>query len=66
MTPQEVLMGATSIAARAIAEDRRIGSLRPGWQADIAIIDAPDLNHWLYHLCANACIGRFKRGVLLD
>jgi len=66
MTPQEALMGATSIAARAIAEDGRIGSLQPGWQADIAIIDAPDLNHWLYHFRANACIGRFKRGVLLD
>lgn len=65
MTPQEALMGATSIAARAIAEDRRIGSLTPGWQADIAIIDAPDLNHWLYHFRANACVGRFKRGALL-
>ena len=66
MTPQEALMAATSIAARAIAEDSRIGSLRPGWQADITIIDAPNLNHWLYHFRANACVGRFKRGTLLD
>ena len=63
MTPQEVLMGATTIAARAIAAEQRIGSLQPGFAADIAIIDAPSLNHWLYHFRANACCGVIKSGV---
>jgi imidazolonepropionase len=62
MTPQEVLMGATTVAARAIAAEQRIGSLLPGYDADITIIDAPSVNHWLYHFRANACCGVVKSG----
>lgn len=62
MTPQEVLTGATTIAARALSAAHRIGSLAPGFDADIAIIDAPSLNHWLYHFRANACSAVIKSG----
>jgi imidazolonepropionase len=62
MTPQEVLNGATTIAARAVAAHDRIGSLLPGYQADLAIIDAPTLNQWLYHFTPNACQAVLKRG----
>ncbi len=62
MTPQEALMGATTVAARAVSRQDRLGSLLPGFDADIAVIDAPDLNHWLYHFRPNACVTRFKRG----
>jgi imidazolonepropionase len=62
MTPAEALMGATTIAARAIGRQDSIGSLQPGYQADFALIDAPDLNHWLYHFRDNACVGVVKRG----
>lgn len=62
MTPQEVLTGATTIAARAISAEKSKGSLLPGFAADIAIIDAPSLNHWLYHFRANACCGVLKSG----
>lgn len=62
MTPQEVLMGATSVAARAIAAENRIGSLLPGFAADIAVFDVPAVNHWLYHFQANACCGLLKSG----
>ncbi len=62
MTPQEVIMGATTVAARALSEEQRIGSLLPGFDADIAIIDAPSVNHWLYHFRANACCGVIKSG----
>jgi imidazolonepropionase len=55
-------MGTTTVAARAIAAEHRIGSLQPGYAADIAIIDAPSLNHWLYHFQANACHGVIKSG----
>lgn len=62
MTPQEALMGATSVAARAIDAQDSIGALRPGFAADLAVIDAPDLNHWLYHFRPNACQAVMKRG----
>ncbi len=62
MTPQEVVMGTTTVAARAISAEQRIGSLLPGYMADITILDAPSLNHWLYHFRANACCGVVKSG----
>ena len=62
MTPQEVLMGVTTIAARAISAEQRLGSLLTGFSADITIIDAPTVNQWLYHFRANACIGVLKSG----
>lgn len=62
MTPQEALMGATTVAARAISLHGQTGSLLPGYRADLAIIDAPSLNHWLYHFVPNACVGVLKKG----
>lgn len=62
MTPQETINGATTVAARAICRHDRIGSLLPGYQADLAIVDAPSLNHWLYHFVPNACVAVMKNG----
>lgn len=62
MTPAEVLTGATTIAARALGLEERAGSLQSGYPADIAILDAPNLNHWLYHFRGNACCGVVKSG----
>ncbi len=55
MTPAEVLKAATRYAARAIAVEDERGSLEPGKAADFAVIDAPDVESWLYHLRPNAC-----------
>jgi imidazolonepropionase len=55
MTPAEALKGATQCAARALAVQDRRGSLEPGRSASFAVIDAPDVDHWLYHLRPNAC-----------
>jgi imidazolonepropionase len=55
MTPAEALKGATAIAARAVGLEGRVGSLEPGGAADFAVIDAPDVTHWLYHFRPNAC-----------
>jgi imidazolonepropionase len=55
MTPAEALKGATMIAARAVGLEARVGSLEAGKAADFAVIDAPDVNQWLYHLRPNAC-----------
>ena len=62
MTPQEALTGATTVAARAIDRHDRVGSLLPGYLADLAVIDAPSLNQWLYHFVPNACLGVAKNG----
>jgi imidazolonepropionase len=62
MTPQEALNGATTVAARAISAETRIGSLAPGYQADLAIIDMPSLNQWLYNFVPNACVAAVKKG----
>ncbi len=55
MTPAEALKGTTIIAARSLGMDKEIGSLEVGKAADFALIDAPDVNHWLYHFRPNAC-----------
>jgi len=62
MSPAEVLRGVTTHAARAIGLQDSHGSLMPDYRADLAIINAPDINHWLYHFCPNACIGTLKSG----
>jgi imidazolonepropionase len=56
MTPAEALKGATRYAARAVGMEEVVGSLEPGKKADFAVIDAPDINHWLYHFRPNACV----------
>jgi imidazolonepropionase len=33
-----------------------VGSLETGKAADFAVIDAPDVTHWLYHVRPNACV----------
>jgi imidazolonepropionase len=63
MTPAEAFKGATLVAARALALDGDIGSLEPGKAADFAIIDAPDIEHWLYHFRPNACLLTVHDGV---
>lgn len=62
MTPQEALMGVTTVAAKAVSLQEDRGSLLPGFRADLAIIDAPSLSHWLYHFVPNACVKVLKNG----
>ena len=62
MTPQESLMGVTVAAAKAVGLERSHGSLTPGYRADLVIIDAPSLNHWMYHFQDNACKAVMKSG----
>lgn len=64
MTPAEALKGATIYAAQAIGLEQEVGSLEIGKSADFALIDAPDVTHWLYHLRPNACLLTVARGVV--
>jgi imidazolonepropionase len=64
MTPADAHKGATVYAARAVGLEAEIGSLEPGKAADFAVIDAPDVDHWLYHFRPNACVMTITGGVL--
>lgn len=63
MTPAEALKGATIVAARAVGLEGQVGSLEPGKAADFAIVEAPDVAHWLYHFRPNACVETVIGGV---
>lgn len=66
MTPAEVLKGATIYAAQAIGMETQVGSLEPSKRADFVVLDAPDVNHWLYHFRANAAFRVYCRGKPYD
>jgi imidazolonepropionase len=63
MTPAEALKGATLFAARAVGLEAEMGSLEIGKTADMAIMDAPDVDTWLYHFRPNACLMTIAGGV---
>jgi imidazolonepropionase len=62
MTPAEALKGATTCAARAIGLDHEIGSLAPGFAADIAMLDASDVTMWLYQFRPAPCVASWVGG----
>jgi imidazolonepropionase len=64
MTPAEALKAATLYAARAVTLEDRIGSLEVGKAADFAVIEAPSVDHWLYHFRPNACVVTVIGGVI--
>ncbi|HEX9951796.1 MAG TPA: imidazolonepropionase [Rubricoccaceae bacterium] len=60
MTPAEALAAATSAAARALGLAGVVGSLVPGARADWVVLDAPDVDRWLYDFRP----GRVRRVVI--
>jgi imidazolonepropionase len=62
MTPSEALAAATINAACAIGKENEVGSLQPGKNADIAILDAPNHIHIPYHFGVNLVETVIKRG----
>ncbi len=65
LTPSEALKGATLVAARAVGEEERAGSIEPGKRADFAVVDAGDPTQWLYHHRPNACVATVGGGEVL-
>lgn len=55
LSPSEALKGATIYAARAVGRERDLGSIEPGKAADFAVMDAPNLTHWIYHFRPDTC-----------
>ena len=62
MTPSEALAAATINAACAIGKENEVGSLQPGKNADITILDAPNHLHIPYHFGVNLVETVIKRG----
>jgi imidazolonepropionase len=62
LTPAQAIGAATINAAAAIGRADRIGSLEPGKQADVLILDAPDYRHLGYRFGTNLVSSVIKRG----
>ena len=65
MTPAEAILGITLHAARALRKEKEIGSLEPGTQADLVILDIPDYRHLSYHFGVNHVWKVIKKGKLV-
>ena len=65
MTPAEAILGITLHAARALRKEKEIGSLEPGTQADLVILDIPDHRHLSYHFGVNHVWKVIKKGKLV-
>ncbi len=63
MTPEEVLTASTLNAAAALGLSDRIGSLEPGKQADILLLDIPHYRFLPYHFGENHVARVIKKGV---
>ncbi len=65
LLPAEAMNAATINAAHAIGLGDRVGSIEPGKQADLLLIDAPDYRHLVYWLGPNLVEMVVKRGKLI-
>jgi imidazolonepropionase len=53
LTPAEAIVAATRNAACAVGLGDRVGSLQPGSQADLVVLDLPDYRHLAYRFGTN-------------
>lgn len=66
LLPAEALIAATINAAYAVGLGHKIGSLEPGKQADLLIIDAPDYRHLAYRFGGNLVERVIKCGEIVN
>ena len=66
LTPGQAIAAATINAAAAIGMDGIVGSLEPGKQADLLILDIPDYRHIGYRFGTNLVETVIKRGQVID
>ncbi len=62
LTPAQAIAAATLNAAAAVGRADRLGSLAPGYQADLLLLDLPDYRHLGYRITGNPVAWVFKRG----
>ncbi len=62
LTPAQAIAAATINAAAALALDGKVGSLEPGKQADLLVLDVPDYRQLGYRFGTNLVARVIKRG----
>jgi imidazolonepropionase len=62
LTPAQAIVAATINAAAAIGVQDKVGSLNPGKQADLLVMDVPDYRHLGYRFGTNLVHTVFKKG----
>ncbi|TDI37384.1 MAG: imidazolonepropionase [Acidobacteria bacterium] len=62
MTPEEALTGATANAADALLRGDRIGRIARELQADLVVLETPNVDQWLYQVGRNAVRAVVKKG----
>jgi imidazolonepropionase len=62
MLPAEALAALTLNAAAALGRSDTLGSVEPGKQADLLVLDVPDYRHLFYHFGVNHAWRVIKRG----
>ena len=65
MTLNETITALTLNAAGAVDRADELGTIEPGKQADMVILDAPDYEHISYHIGVNSVESTIKKGELL-
>jgi imidazolonepropionase len=66
MTPAEAVTAATINAAYSLRRADRLGSLEPGKQADLVVMDASDYREIPYYFGWNHCVMTVKRGRIIS
>lgn len=65
MTPEEALTASTVNGAHALGLAKRLGTIEPGKQADIIVMDADDYREIAYYFGDNQCAMTIKRGAVV-
>jgi imidazolonepropionase len=67
LSPAEAIVASTLNAAHSLGLAGRVGSLEPGKEADVQVLDVPNHLHLVYHFGVNHCRTVVKRGrVVVD
>lgn len=65
LSPAEALNASTINAAHAIGMGARLGSLEPGKQADLLVLDMPDFRHLAHAFGGNPVVQVIKKGTIV-
>jgi imidazolonepropionase len=65
LTPEQALVAATSNAAAVLNRQDRIGALEPGMQADLVVLDVPNVEQMCYFAGRNCTRMVLKRGEIV-